>query len=90
LGRSLTGNDRYATAPNSAMAAISRLVAMGRRMNPSEIFTGGSLETRSARPEADVVRPAEDGRYVLNTKSDPRYAEAGAATIFRVFTILAR
>jgi hypothetical protein len=27
-----------ATAPNSAMAAIRRLVAIGRRMNPSEMF----------------------------------------------------
>ena len=39
FGRSLTGSDRYATRPNSAIAAISRLVAIGRLMNPSEIFT---------------------------------------------------
>jgi hypothetical protein len=39
LGRSLTGSDRYATVPNSAIAAISKLVAMGRRIKPSEIFT---------------------------------------------------
>src|SRR6476469_2303834 len=38
FGRSLTGSDRYATTPNSAIAAIRRLVAMGRRMNPSEMF----------------------------------------------------
>ncbi len=38
FGRSLTGSERYATRPNSAMAAISRLVAMGRRMNVSEKF----------------------------------------------------
>ncbi len=40
LGRSLTGRDRYATRPNSAIAAISRLVAIGRLMNPSEMFMG--------------------------------------------------
>src|SRR5262249_26055160 len=39
FGRSLTGSDRYATSPNSAIAAISRLVAIGRLMNPSEMFT---------------------------------------------------
>src|SRR5439155_22213967 len=38
LGRSLTGSDRYATVPNSAIAAMSRLVAIGRLMNPSEMF----------------------------------------------------
>jgi hypothetical protein len=38
LGRSLTGSALYATSPNSAMAAISRLVAMGRRMKVSEKF----------------------------------------------------
>src|ERR1700731_735735 len=38
LGRSLTGRKRYATRPNSTMAAMSRLVAMGRLMKPSEIF----------------------------------------------------
>src|SRR5262249_54874358 len=38
LGRSLTGSERYATRPKSAIAAIRRLVAIGRRMNPSEIF----------------------------------------------------
>src|SRR5216684_729299 len=30
LGRSLTGSWRYATTPNSAMAAIIKLVAIGR------------------------------------------------------------
>src|ERR1019366_5272393 len=38
LGRSLTARDRYATPPNSAMAAISRLVAIGRSINVWEIF----------------------------------------------------
>jgi hypothetical protein len=38
FGRSLTGSERYATRPNSAMAAIIKLVAMGRRMNVSEKF----------------------------------------------------
>src|SRR5213592_4346960 len=38
FGRSLTGSDRYATRPNSAIAAINRLVAIGRRMKPSEMF----------------------------------------------------
>src|SRR5207344_387116 len=39
FGRSLTGSERYATMPNSAIAAMSRLVAIGRLMKPSEIFT---------------------------------------------------
>src|SRR5438874_1152595 len=33
LGRSLIGSARYATIPNNAIAAINRLVAIGRRMN---------------------------------------------------------
>jgi hypothetical protein len=33
------GRARYAMVPTSAMAAISRLVAMGRRMKISEMFT---------------------------------------------------
>ena len=40
-GRSLTGSARYATTPNSAIAAISRLVAIGRLMKISEMFTSG-------------------------------------------------
>ena len=39
-GRSLIGSARYATTPNSAIAAISKLVAIGRRMKVSEMFTG--------------------------------------------------
>src|SRR6187549_168499 len=46
FGRSLTGSERYATAPKSAMAAINRLVAIGRRMNPSEIFMIGASRRR--------------------------------------------
>ncbi len=38
FGRSLTGSERYATSPNSAIAAINKLVAIGRRMNVSEKF----------------------------------------------------
>src|SRR3954465_127920 len=38
FGRSDTGSERYATRPKSAIAAISRLVAIGRRMKPSEMF----------------------------------------------------
>ncbi len=38
FGRSLTGSSRYATRPNSAIAAMSRLVAIGRVMKPWEIF----------------------------------------------------
>ena len=38
VGRSLTGSARYATMPNSAIPAISRLVAIGRRMKTSEMF----------------------------------------------------
>ena len=33
-----TGSARYATMPNSAIPAISRLVAIGRRMKTSEMF----------------------------------------------------
>ena len=43
MGRSLTGSVRYATTPNSAIAAISRLVAIGRRMKTSEKFIGNPL-----------------------------------------------
>ncbi len=39
VGRSLTGSARYATMPNSAIPAISKLVAIGRRMKISEMFT---------------------------------------------------
>jgi len=39
VGGSLIGNARYATTPKSAIAAINRLVAIGRLMNPSEMFT---------------------------------------------------
>src|SRR3954469_2536858 len=38
-GRSLIGSARYATTPNSAIAAIIRLVAIGRRIKVSEEFT---------------------------------------------------
>ena len=38
VGRSLTGSARYATMPNIAMAAMRRLVAIGRRMKSSETF----------------------------------------------------
>ncbi len=41
LGRSLTARERYATLPNSAMAAIRRLVAIGRSINVWEIFAMG-------------------------------------------------
>jgi hypothetical protein len=43
FGRSLTGSDRYATSPNSAIAAINKLVAIGRLMKPSEMFTDHHL-----------------------------------------------
>jgi hypothetical protein len=33
-----TGSSRNATAPASATAAVNSVVAMGRRMNGSEIF----------------------------------------------------
>src|SRR6516225_6805478 len=41
FGRSLTASDRYATPPNSAMAAIRRLVAIGRSIKVWEIFAMG-------------------------------------------------
>ena len=50
-GKSLTGRPRYATTPNRAMAAISRLVAIGRRMKSSEMFT-----RRSGAAEAGRLR----------------------------------
>src|SRR5579885_391631 len=37
LGKSLTGSARYASTPNSAIASMIRLVAMGRRMKCAEI-----------------------------------------------------
>src|SRR6266516_6550526 len=38
LGRSLTGNARYAIIPKSAIASIMRLVAIGRSMKIFDIF----------------------------------------------------
>src|SRR3954466_15784372 len=40
LGRSLTANSRYATVPKRAIAAIIKLVAIGRSINVWEIFIG--------------------------------------------------
>jgi hypothetical protein len=42
-GRSLTGSAAYASTPNSATASMSRLVAIGRRTNSAEMFTGGKI-----------------------------------------------
>ena len=39
FGRSLTDNSEYARMPSNAIPAISRLVAIGRRMKISETFT---------------------------------------------------
>src|ERR1017187_825771 len=50
-GRSLTGSARYATTPKSAIAAISRLVAIGRRMKISERFIApGPARASAAHP----------------------------------------
>src|ERR1700674_3093290 len=38
LGSSLTGNATYATMPKMAIAAINKLVAIGRRMKGSQMF----------------------------------------------------
>src|SRR5438067_4661266 len=38
LGRSLTASSRYATVPKRAIAAIIKLVAIGRSINVWEIF----------------------------------------------------
>src|SRR5471032_2224148 len=45
FGRSLTGSARYARTPNRAIAAMIRLVAIGRRMKTSEMF----IEERGSR-----------------------------------------
>src|SRR5471032_3353181 len=45
FGRSLTGSARYARTPNRAIAAMIRLVAIGRRMKTSEMF----IEKRGSR-----------------------------------------
>src|SRR6516162_1094580 len=42
LGRSLTASTRYATTPMTAMPSMMRLVAIGRLMKTSEIFTDRS------------------------------------------------
>jgi hypothetical protein len=55
FGRSLTGSARYARTPNSAIAAMMRLVAIGRRMKTSEIFIGFS-ERRGSRAAPDYMR----------------------------------
>src|SRR5262249_52041208 len=65
VGRSLTGSARYATMPNNAMAAIRRLVAIGRRMKTSEMFIdvyvrSGRCGRRSrARCLANLARSEE-------------------------------
>jgi hypothetical protein len=43
FGKSLTARARYETTPNSAIASIKRLVAIGRRMKISDMFTVGPL-----------------------------------------------
>src|SRR5215472_13787822 len=43
LGRSLTGRARYATTPITAMPSISRLVAIGRRMNAADRCMGSNI-----------------------------------------------
>ena len=48
FGKSLTPNERKAKMPNMAMPAISRLLAMGRRMKVSERFTLGLVGRHSA------------------------------------------
>src|SRR5207249_4718520 len=68
LGRSLTGRERYATVPNNAMAAMRRLVAIGRLMNPSEMFISTTLGSewgltpisfdRGVRPHSDPGDPS--------------------------------
>src|SRR5262249_21677032 len=52
LGRSLTGSGRYGTDPNSAIAAIRRLVAIGRSIKVDEVFmvdTGARCPRASRR-----------------------------------------
>src|SRR5438876_5228548 len=70
VGMSLTGRARYATTPNKAMASISRLVAIGRRMKIAEMFTSILLRAvvgSCARPpslpgsELGCPEPAEAG-----------------------------
>jgi hypothetical protein len=46
LGRSLTGSSRYESAPKSNTPSITSVVATGRRMNGSEMFTGSSFVIR--------------------------------------------
>ena len=50
FGRSLTPSARYAITPKSVIATITRLVAMGRRIKISEIFTNGSPDGCGQKP----------------------------------------
>jgi hypothetical protein len=59
VGRSLTGRARYATAPNNAIAAIRRLVAIGRLIKSSEGFTRRHRAMRI--PLLKCAGPARDG-----------------------------
>jgi hypothetical protein len=65
--------------PKSAMAAMSRLVAIGRLMNPSEIFTHHPMGevVSHVNPSAETDPQAVTGLAVL------------ASGIFRVFMMAA-
>jgi hypothetical protein len=47
-GRAATGKKGIATSPTKPIAAISSDVAIGRRMNPSEMFIVGPSEAAAA------------------------------------------
>src|SRR5438270_11215004 len=61
LGRSLTGSEKYANIPNIRMAAITRLVMIGRLMKIAEMFTAAlrnlELPESSLRPAPNLPEP---------------------------------
>src|SRR4051812_14357200 len=71
-GRSLTGRAMYASTPKSAMASISRLVAIGRPTNGSEMFNLQNHSHYLFHNQAVYWGHAEDVRPEL-----PRRAIAG-------------
>ena len=74
-----TGNSRNATAPASATAAVSSVVAMGRRMNGSEIFMAivrdlaRAWRRRSSAAGAHFAMPAgESDRQTIEEQINHR------------------
>src|SRR5580692_9237874 len=73
-GRGDTGKSRNATAPASATAAVSSVVAMGRRMNGSEIFMAIEQDLARERGRMELRRrhASRDGASRIGSPDDRR------------------